>query len=78
MDKQAMLRYGIKRRRALERLRLIEAEEATILARFPDLAERAPTRASQARARGAARSEGATDQTERLDDALRVPRVRFH
>jgi hypothetical protein len=77
MDKHAMLRYGIKRRRALERLRLIEAEEAAILAKFPELAEPPPSRTSQARTRAAAR-DVATDQADRLDDPPRMPRIRFH
>jgi hypothetical protein len=78
MDKHAMLRYGIKRRRALERLRLIEAEEAAILARFPDLAEPAPRRPSQARAQGGTRGDATTGRAERLGHLLRIPRIRVH
>jgi hypothetical protein len=78
MDKHAMLRYGIKRRRALERLRLIAAEEAAILSKFPDLAEPAPSRASQARAGSVPRGDAATDQAEPLDDPQRIARIRFH
>jgi hypothetical protein len=78
MDKPARLRYGIKRRRALERLRLIEAEIAAILAKFPDLAEPAPGRPSHARARGTTRGDAPTELAERLDDPQRTPRIRFH
>jgi len=77
MDKHAMLRYGIMRRRALERLRLIEAEEAAILARFPELAE-PHSRGSHARARGARRNDAAVEQAERLEDPEPIPRIRFH
>jgi hypothetical protein len=72
-----MLRYGIKRRRALERLRLLDLEEAAILAKFPDLAEPL-TRGSQARALGVGRRDAAAHRTERLEDAEPIPRIRFH
>jgi hypothetical protein len=77
MDKHGMLRYGIKRRRALERLRLIEAEEAAILAKFPDLAE-PHSRPSQARAWGAGRSDAAVEQAEQSENLEPTPRMRFH
>jgi hypothetical protein len=77
MDKHAMLRYGIGRRRALERLQLLEAEEAAILAKFPDLP--APlTRGSQARTLGAGRRDAAAHRTERFEDPQAIQRIRFH